>query len=55
VIHEKSRLTAGLDQQERSRRLAGNLPKSEFFDPPCFTLRTESAAGSGPNPGLGEP
>jgi hypothetical protein len=55
VIHEKSRLTAGLDQQERSRRLVGSLPKSEFFDPPCFILQTESAAVSGPNLGLGEP
>jgi nucleotidyltransferase/DNA polymerase involved in DNA repair len=45
----------GLDQQERSRRLVGSLPTSEFFDPPCFILQTESAAVSGPNLGLGEP
>jgi hypothetical protein len=51
AIHEKSSLTDGPGRQERSRRLAGSLPKSEFFDPPCFTLRTESALGSGPNPG----
>jgi hypothetical protein len=55
VIHEKSRLTAGLDRQERSRHLAENLPKSEFFDPPCFTLPTESAAGSELNSGSAEP
>jgi DNA polymerase IV len=55
AIHGRSRLSAGLDRQERSRRLAESLPKSEFFDPPCFTLRTASPPGSGLSPGLAGP
>src|SRR5271168_2892889 len=55
AIHGKSRLTDGPDRQEHSRRSAGSLPKSESSDPPCFTLRTESAPASGPSLGLVEP
>ena len=40
---------------KRRARSAGSLPKSEYSDPPCFILRTESAPASGPSPGLVEP
>jgi len=51
----ESRLIDGRDRQEHSRRSAGSPPKSEFSDPSCFILRTESAPASGPNPSLVEP
>ena len=38
AIHAKSKLTAGLDRQERNRRLAGNPPKSGSFDPSLLHL-----------------
>jgi hypothetical protein len=51
VIHEKSRLIIERNQQEPNQRSARSLLKNKFSDPRSVTLRTESLAGFGRNPG----